>query len=57
MLLHGLLAIVLLMSPDIDTPPKYKAWIENHEVWMETGAGPRRVVYNALAADPVASSL
>jgi hypothetical protein len=45
-----------LVSPDIDSPPKYKAWVENHEVWMETSAGPRRVVYDALAADPVAAS-
>jgi hypothetical protein len=45
-----------LMSPDIDTPPKYKAWIEEQEVWIETNAGPRRVIYDALAADPMAAS-
>jgi hypothetical protein len=56
MLLHGLLTFALLMSPDIDTPPKYKAWIENHEVSMQTDAGPRRIVHDALAADPVAAS-
>lgn len=44
------------MFPDIDPPAKYKVWIENHEVWMETGSGPRRVTYDALAADPVAAS-
>jgi hypothetical protein len=45
-----------LMSPDIDPPPKYKAWVQGHEVWMETDAGPRRVIYDALAAEPVAAS-
>src|SRR5664279_3714570 len=45
-----------LMFPDLDAPPKYKAWIQDHEVWMETSAGPRRVIYDALAADPVAAS-
>lgn len=34
-----LLTAALLMLPDIDPPPKYKAWVEEHEVWIETGAG------------------
>lgn len=45
-----------LLSPDLDAPPKYKAWIQDHEVWMETSAGARRVVYDPVAADPVAVS-
>lgn len=51
-----LLLSALLMSPDIDPPPKHKVWIENHEVWMETGSGPRRVAYDATASYPVAVS-
>ena len=45
-----------LMFPDLDSPLKYKAWIQNHEIWMETSAGPRRVIYDAHTADPVAAS-
>ncbi len=51
-----LLMLALLMSPDIDPPPKYKAWIQDHEVWMETDGGPRRVTYDALAVEPAAVS-
>ena len=56
MLLHTLLTIALLIATDIDAPPKYKAWIQDHEVWMQTDAGPRRVIYDALAEEPVAVS-
>jgi hypothetical protein len=44
------------MFLDVDSPPKYKAWIQDHEVWMDSSAGPRRVICDALAADPVAAS-
>ncbi len=55
MLISVILAFAL-MFPDVDSQPKYKAWIQDHEVWMETSAGPRRVIYDSLAADPVAAS-
>lgn len=55
MLIPVILAFALLF-PGLDSPPKYKAWIQDHEVWIETSAGPRRIVYDALAADPVAAS-
>ncbi len=55
MLIPIILAFAL-MSPDLDSPPKYKAWIQDHEVWMDTSAGPRRVVYDALAEEPIAAS-
>jgi hypothetical protein len=54
--MHTLLMLALLMSPDIDPPPKYKAWVQDHEVWIETSAGERRVVFDALAAEPAAMS-
>jgi hypothetical protein len=54
-LLSAILTLAVIF-PDIDPPAKYKAWIENHEVWMETDAGPRRVTYDALADNPVAVS-
>ena len=54
MLIPAILAFALF--PDLDTPPKYKAWLRDNKLWVETGAGPRRVVYDALAADPVAAS-
>src|SRR5271166_400666 len=56
MLIHALVILALWMSPDIDPPPKYKAWIQDHEVWIETSAGDRRVTYDALAAEPAAVS-
>jgi hypothetical protein len=52
--LYTLLVLLSLMSPEIDPQPKYKVWIENHEVWMQTSAGPRRVTYDAGADCPVA---
>ena len=45
-----------MMSPDIEPPPKYKAWVQDHEVGVETDAGPRRVLYDPLAAEPGAVS-
>src|SRR5450755_5062086 len=42
------------MFPDLDAPPKFKVWVENNEVWMETSAGPRRVAFEASASYPVA---
>jgi hypothetical protein len=51
-----LVLVFALLFPDLDSPPKYKAWIQDHEVWIDTSAGPRRVIYDALAADPVAAS-
>ena len=50
------LATALMMSPDIEPPPKYKAWVKDHEVWIETKAGDHRVVFDALAAQPAAVS-
>ena len=50
------LLLGLGLSPDLDAPPKYKAWVQDHEVWVQTEAGDRRVTYDALAADPVAAS-
>ncbi len=55
MLIPVVLAFAL-MFPDLDSPPKYKAWIADHEVWMETSTAPRRVIYDALSAEPVAAS-
>lgn len=51
-----LLTAALLMLPDIDPPSQYKAWIQDHQVWMQTSAGDRRVTYDELAAEPVAGS-
>src|SRR5581483_9805519 len=53
------LALLLLLTtihPDLDTPPKYKAWVDGHEVWADSADGPRRVAHDALAAEPVAAS-
>ena len=47
---------MLAMFRDLGTEPKYKAWVENHEVWIETDAGNRRVLLDALVAEPVAAS-
>lgn len=55
-MLTALLLLVLGFFPDLDAPPKYKAWVQNHEVWMETDGGSRQVLYDALAAGPVAAS-
>jgi hypothetical protein len=52
--LYTLLVLLSLMFPEIDPQPKYKVWIENHEVWMQTSAGPRRVAFDAGADYPVA---
>jgi hypothetical protein len=54
--LSTLLILLSLMSPEIDPQPKYKVWIENHEVWMQTSAGPRRVLYDAAGSYPIAIS-
>jgi hypothetical protein len=51
-----LLLLAFSMSPDIDPPPSQKVWIDNHEIWMQTSAGPRRVVYDAAANYLVAVS-
>jgi len=51
-----LLVLLLAASADMGTPPKYRAWIEGHEVWMLTDTGPRQITYDALAANPVAAS-
>ncbi len=55
-MLAALLLLGLSFYPDLDAPPKYKAWVQEHEVWMQTNAGDRRVIYDTLAADPVAAS-
>jgi len=51
-----LLLAGLAMSPDIEPPPKYKVRVEDHEVWVETADGEKRVVFDALAAEPAAVS-
>lgn len=56
MLTHTLLMFALLMSPDIDPRPQYQAWIQDHEVWVETSSGDRRVRYDAAASYPIAPS-
>jgi len=55
-MLSLLLTVALMMSPDIEPPPKYKIRIEKHEIWLDTTAGPRRVIYDAAASYPVAVS-
>ena len=55
-MLTALLLLGFAIFPDLDAPPKYKAWVQGHEVWVKTRAGDRRVVYDALAAEPVAAS-
>jgi hypothetical protein len=55
-LLLTLTGWALLMSSNLDTAPHYKAWVQDHEVWMETDGGDRLVVYDPLAAEPVAAS-
>lgn len=55
-MLTALLLLSLGFYPDLDAPPNYKAWVQDHEVWVQTDAGDRRVVYDALADDPVAAS-
>src|SRR5450755_2136112 len=44
-LLIPIILAFALMFPDLDPPPKFKAWVENNEVWMETSTGPRRVAF------------
>jgi len=51
-----LLLAGLAMSPDVEPPPKYKVRIENHEIWIDTDGGPRRVTYDAAASYPIAVS-
>ena len=46
---------MLAMFPDLATDPKHGAWVGDHEVWIETNAGNRRVLFDALAAEPVAA--
>jgi hypothetical protein len=55
-MLSALLLLGLGFTADLDAPPKYKAWVQDHEIWIQAQAGDRRVVYDALAADPVAAS-
>lgn len=40
----------------VPTAPQVTAWIADHEVWIQTEAGPRRITYDAMAAEPVAVS-
>lgn len=47
---------MLAMFPDLGTDPKHRAWVEDHEVRIKTNAGNRRVLFDALAAEPVAAS-
>jgi hypothetical protein len=54
--LCSLLILLSLMSPDLDPPPKYKAWVQDHEVWIDSSAGRRRVLFDGLAAQPAAVS-
>jgi hypothetical protein len=44
------------MFPDLEIAPKYNAWVKDHEVWMQTDSGDRRVLFDPLAAEPVAAS-
>lgn len=44
------------MSSDLESPPKYKAWVKDHEVWTQTDAGDRLVLHDPLAAEPAAAS-
>jgi len=44
------------MPSELDSPPKHKAWVKDHDVWMQTDAGDRSVLHDPLAAEPAAAS-
>ncbi len=52
-MLSSLLLTVALVLQAASSPLTVKAWIENHEVWIEKGAETRAVIYDGLAVEPV----
>ena len=55
-MLSAPLLLGLAFFPDLDVAPKHNAWVQDHGIWIHNQAGDRRVVYDALAAEPVAAS-
>jgi hypothetical protein len=47
---------LLALYADLDPPPKYKAWVQDHEVWTQTAAGDKELLLDPLAAEPAAVS-
>lgn len=55
-MLPNLLLTIALLSQVASSPDAAKAWIENHEVWIEKGAEARAVIYDSMAVEPVEAS-
>jgi hypothetical protein len=56
LLTSALFLLTLVTASDLDPAPKYKAWVEDHEIWTQTDAGDHQVLYDALASEPAAVS-
>jgi len=47
---------VTLLLQAVSSPITAKGWIEDHQVWIEKGGVARAVLYDGMAAEPVAAS-
>ena len=52
-MLPNLLLTVTLVLQAASSPLTVKAWIEDHEVWIEKGTEARAVIYDGMAVEPI----